>query len=118
VLMKHLTAQPEVDELPQPFPAVIRKALAKDPKDRYQSVNEMMADVFAVEDLSRSVAAFEPASLSTAAVHAAAKMHVPAGGGPGGLGTGSSNTGQAVPPPVVNPDIEMGGPAGRFGRVH
>ena len=34
VLMKHLTAQPEVDELPEPFPRVIRKALAKDPSDR------------------------------------------------------------------------------------
>src|SRR5215468_10008156 len=31
VLMKHLTAQPEVDDLPAPFPHVIRKALAKDP---------------------------------------------------------------------------------------
>ncbi|HUN79998.1 MAG TPA: serine/threonine-protein kinase, partial [Phycisphaerae bacterium] len=41
VLMKHLTAQPNVDELPAPFPNVIRKALAKDPKDRYQTVQEM-----------------------------------------------------------------------------
>lgn len=120
VLMKHLTTQPEVDELPQPFPNVIRKALAKDPKDRYPSVNEMMADVFAVEHLNRSVAAFEPASLSRAAAGAAAKVHVPAGGGPRGfgVGTGSSNVGQAAPPPVVNPALVMGSPAGRFGRAH
>ena len=42
VLMKHLTAQPEVDGLPEPFGKIIRKALEKDPKDRYQSVDEMI----------------------------------------------------------------------------
>ncbi len=44
VLMKHLMNQPEVDELPEPFPAVIRKALAKDPRDRYADVKDLVDD--------------------------------------------------------------------------
>ncbi len=98
VLMKHLTAQPEVDELPAPFPHVIRKALTKDPKDRYQTVNEMVSEIFSIPALDQSVAAFEPASLSAAAARAAQHVNVGAGGNPLGatmtVGTGSSNVGQ------------------------
>jgi hypothetical protein len=122
VLMKHLTAQPEVDELPEPFPRVIRKALAKDPNDRYQTVTEMMAEVFEVEDLSRSVAAFEPASLSTLAARAARDVNVTLaapGGGPAVavVGAGSSNVGQGMPPPVIDPGAEHRGGGGRFDRM-
>ena len=128
VLMKHLTAQPEVDELPAPVPKVIRKALAKDPNDRYQTVQEMVSELFAVEDLNKSVAAFEPASLSTMAAYAAADVDrkVFAGSSPtmaaegaGGvaIGTGSSNVGQALPPPVITPDIDPSREQGRFGRI-
>lgn len=74
VLMKHLTAQPEVDELPEPFGRVIRKALAKDPKDRYQTVDEMADDLLGVEEVKDSLAGFDMRSLSAAA-HAA---HAPA----------------------------------------
>lgn len=104
VLMKHLTAQPAVDELPEPFPQVIRKALAKEPRDRYQTVQEMMTDLFAVEDLDRSVAAFEPHSLTVAAAKVArdlaAKKTPVAIGAPG-----SSNVAVATPPPIVHPDL-------------
>ncbi len=65
VLMKHLTEQPEVDQLPQPFGAVIRKALAKDPQERYQSVYEMVDDLLEVEDVRDSLAGFSVASLHT-----------------------------------------------------
>jgi hypothetical protein len=126
VLMKHLTAQPEVDALPSPFPRVIRKALEKDPKDRYQTVNEMISDVFAAEDLDKSVAAFEPESLSMIADRAARDLRVTAaavtlgaGGGGAAIGTGSSNVGQAVPPPVVTPPDDGGFErGGRVGRLH
>ncbi|UCG16359.1 MAG: protein kinase [Phycisphaerales bacterium] len=71
VLMKHLTAQPEVDHLPAPFGAVIRKALAKDPNARYQTIDEMMNDVFDVDDVRNSLVGFNPTSLSQAAARVA-----------------------------------------------
>ncbi len=66
VLMKHLTSQPELDNLPQPFARVIRKALAKDPKDRYQTIEEMVDEMLAGEDIQRSLAGFSPRSLEGA----------------------------------------------------
>ena len=71
VLMKHLTEQPEVDELPHPFGQVIRRALAKDPKNRYQTVEEMGEELFGVDDIKQSLAGFNPQSLSGAVRRAA-----------------------------------------------
>ncbi len=67
VLMKHLTAQPAVDELPHPFAQVIRKALEKDPKDRYQSVGEMAEELLGVETVRQSLVGFDTVSLAGAA---------------------------------------------------
>ncbi|MCZ6652938.1 MAG: serine/threonine-protein kinase, partial [Planctomycetota bacterium] len=71
ILMKHLTEQPEVDQLPAPFGRVIKRALAKDPKDRYQNVNEMVEDLFDVDDIKKSVMGFEPTSLTMVAARVA-----------------------------------------------
>lgn len=71
VLMKHLTAQPEMDGLPEPFGRVIRKALAKDPKDRYQTADGMVATVMGVDAIRESAAGFDPKSLSQAVRRAA-----------------------------------------------
>src|SRR5262249_19101930 len=92
VLMKHLTAQPAVDALPVPFPQIIRKALAKDPHDRYQNVQDMMAEVVGNEDMSRSLAAFEPMTLTQVATRATKGVLIGAGAGRGGLGSGSSKS--------------------------
>lgn len=66
VLMKHLTAQPELDHLPQPFGYVIRKALEKDPNDRYQTVDEMVEEMLSGEQIQKSLAGFSPQSLGGA----------------------------------------------------
>lgn len=66
VLMKHLTSQPVLDELPHPFGRVIHKALEKDPKDRYQTVEEMIDDMLSGEEIQKSLAGFKPESLSAA----------------------------------------------------
>ncbi len=79
VVVKHLTAQPEVDALPTPFPSVIRKALAKDPKERFATVSEMLQAVFCEPNLEQSLSGFEPMSLTHAAARHHVKMPVAAG---------------------------------------
>ncbi len=75
VLMKHLTSQPELEDLPAPFGQVIRKALEKDPNDRYQTADEMVDDLLAVETVKESLAGFSPQSLD-GAVHGGGRGHV------------------------------------------
>lgn len=41
VLMKHLTAEPELDSLEEPFRSLVRSAMAKDPDARFKSVAAM-----------------------------------------------------------------------------
>jgi hypothetical protein len=43
VLMKHLTAEPKLDALDEPFRSVVRGAMAKDPERRINNAAEMMA---------------------------------------------------------------------------
>ncbi|MHC4399137.1 MAG: serine/threonine-protein kinase [Planctomycetota bacterium] len=43
VLMKHLTAKPDVSTLPEPYRSVVARALDKDPAKRFGSVAEMLA---------------------------------------------------------------------------
>ena len=43
VLMKHLTAQPDVSMLAEPYRSVVARALEKDPARRFATVGEMLA---------------------------------------------------------------------------
>lgn len=43
VLMKHLTAEPDLTVLAEPYQEIVRRALAKDPDVRLRSVGEMVA---------------------------------------------------------------------------
>ena len=43
IIMKHLTAQPDLANVPEPYRGVIARALAKDPAQRNNSVQEMRA---------------------------------------------------------------------------
>ncbi len=43
VLMKHLTAEPELSKLDEPYREIVRRALTKDPELRIQSVGELIA---------------------------------------------------------------------------
>jgi Protein kinase domain len=43
VLMKHLTAEPDLNQLNQPYRDIVRRALAKDPDVRIKGVGEMLA---------------------------------------------------------------------------
>ncbi|MBN2578389.1 MAG: serine/threonine protein kinase [Pirellulales bacterium] len=42
ILMKHLTARPDVSMLPEPYKTVVARALDKDPEKRYPSAAEML----------------------------------------------------------------------------
>src|SRR5262245_12074135 len=48
ILMKHLTAQPDLSKLPGEFRPIVAKALAKDPAQRYGSMGEMARAVEAL----------------------------------------------------------------------
>ena len=74
ILMKHMTAAPDLTNIEEPFARVIRKALAKDPAERYQSVQAMVEDVFGAENVRNSVSQFAPEELSVVAEHIAQKM--------------------------------------------
>ncbi|MFV1966918.1 MAG: protein kinase [Pirellulaceae bacterium] len=43
IIMKHLTAEPDLDCVSEPDRGIIRKALFKDPAKRYSNVSEMLA---------------------------------------------------------------------------
>ncbi len=74
ILMKHMTAAPDLTNIEDPFARVIKRALAKDPAERYQSVQEMVEDVFGTEHVRNSVSQFAPEELSVVAEHIAQKM--------------------------------------------
>src|SRR4051812_37686574 len=82
ILMKHLTAEPDCSGLPEPFCTVVKKAMAKDPAQRYQSVQEMIEAVFGAEHVRMSVSHFSPEDLSVVAGRVAQKVAM--GGGSGG----------------------------------
>ena len=74
VLMKHMTADAELENIEQPFRRVIKKALCKDPTERYQTVQEMVEDVFGSEQVQNSMSQFSPNSLSMVAERIGKKM--------------------------------------------
>lgn len=48
IIMKHLTANPDLSGVPGAYRVIVAKALAKDPTDRYELVTEMCAEVRAL----------------------------------------------------------------------
>ena len=71
VLMKHVHNEVDVSDVPEPFARVIKRAMSKDPKDRYQSTQEMCDELMGHVDLRDSVASLAPESLTIVAEKAA-----------------------------------------------
>jgi len=90
ILMKHMASEPDLDQIDEPFATVIRRAMAKDPTNRYQTVQEMVEDVFGAEHVRQSVSHFRVEELSAVAERIGQKVAagVPVGGP--GRGEGSS----------------------------
>ncbi|NLH16961.1 MAG: serine/threonine protein kinase, partial [Phycisphaerae bacterium] len=74
VLMKHMSSQPDLTGIDETFARMIRKAMAKDPAERYSTVQEMVEDVFGSEHIRNSVSQFRPESLSIIAENLAKKI--------------------------------------------
>ncbi len=53
VLMKHLTAEPDLQVLDEPYRDLVRTAMTKDPDTRLQSVSEMLARLPASDNVPR-----------------------------------------------------------------
>jgi hypothetical protein len=64
ILMRHLRDRPDLAGIPEPFHSVIRRALAKDPAERFQDVNEMVDAIVSADDVSASIASFDPSVLN------------------------------------------------------
>ncbi|MBN2477422.1 MAG: serine/threonine protein kinase [Pirellulales bacterium] len=91
VLMKHLTAKPDVSGLAEPYRSVIARALEKDPAQRFRTVSEMLA------------ALPQPAHTPPGAARLPSGTHRAAGGaGAAGAAGGAG----AVPPPFPEGIIE------------
>jgi len=98
ILMKHMKAEPELDGVDETFARVIKKALAKNPDERYKTVQEMVEDVFGTEHIRQSVSQFSPESLSVVAEKVAQK----------------ADKAQTVPPTPAKTDLsELGEKIGR-----
>lgn len=61
IIMKHLTALPEVGTLPVKFRPIVERALFKDPTKRFKHVSEMLGAVEQGAGVSVTARAFQPA---------------------------------------------------------
>ena len=103
ILMKHLTAKPDLSAVEEPFRSVIAKALEKKPEDRWLSVEEMCAALFEDEALQDSLHLFNPASLSGAVRRAAPDLKEPNPASPE-QETIPANAPTPEPPPAPRPE--------------
>lgn len=66
ILMRHLTERPDLSRIPEPFATVIARAMQKDPKDRYQDVNEMVDALASSSVFTEELSNFDPSSIRAA----------------------------------------------------
>jgi hypothetical protein len=64
ILMKHLTLDPDLSALPEPFQEVVRKALRKNPEERYAKVDEMLEDLHRSPEIEAHLRDFRPETIS------------------------------------------------------
>lgn len=65
ILMRHLNDNPDLRGLPEGFAPIISKALAKDPKERYENVDAMVDAVVNLGQIEARMSAFDPKTLTS-----------------------------------------------------
>lgn len=63
ILMRHLTERPDLARIPEPFATVIARAMQKDPRDRYQDVQEMVDALASSSTYTEELSNFDPSSI-------------------------------------------------------
>jgi hypothetical protein len=96
ILMKHMKAEPDLDGVDETFARVIKKALAKNPDERYTTVQEMVEDVFGTEHIRHSVSQFSPESLSMVAEKVAQKANTADAAAPAPAKTDLTDLGEKI----------------------
>ena len=64
ILMRHLNDAPDLAGVREPFAHVIRRALAKDPNDRYPDSNAMVDDLLSSGEVTAAMQSFDPQTLT------------------------------------------------------
>jgi TM2 domain-containing membrane protein YozV len=72
ILMKHMSSQPDLSDIDEPFASVIRRCMDKDPARRYPTARDVVEAAFGAEHVRSSVSMFAPNSLTMVAGKAAA----------------------------------------------
>jgi serine/threonine protein kinase len=90
VLMKHMAGDVDVSVLDEPYASVVKKAMAKDPGERYQTVDELVADLFGNATVVDGVSTFSPNSLTVVAHRAADRATADRAAAPQPLATAGS----------------------------
>jgi hypothetical protein len=115
ILMKHLTVEPDLSGIAAPFAPVVKKALAKNPDERYGRVEELNEELLRNPQVASWLSSFRSESLQAAASPPGpARETVVLGAGPPPAGAPASprpERGAPAPERASQPPSPMPGPS-------
>ena len=106
VLMKHLTAEPDLSDLAEPYQGIVRRAMAKDPEQRVRSVAEIRRLLPPVPDMPPITQARVPTGDKEVKPVQVDEATRPLGGRDDPAGAGANQAAQA---PTVDEEPIMAG---------
>ena len=107
VLMKHMTAEPDLSKLEEPFRSTVAKAIAKNPEERFSSAADMVESVFGEEHVQHSVVEFNPQELTLVANNATKRVLTTPSGRPASGGYAGGPTGDSWKKPARRPSSKV-----------
>jgi len=109
VLMKHLNEEPDLSQIEEPFRAVVKRAMNKNPDERYSSAADMVEAIYGSESVQNSVVAFNPQELTIVAGKVAAGAKQLVGGGSGDSPVGFSSGNASAWKAGIDDDVDRSG---------